>query len=290
MKKIYLFILIFIITQKVIGQQNYCDFEGNKVLSFGISTGIMDSLALNPAPDSINSSLHCAKYVRDTAIYDVIKLYPSIKLEDVTAYADSSQLAPKIQMKLYTSAPIGTEVQLQLGIKSVNDYPAGVHSEYVAATTVQNAWEVITFNYFQSPDSAVSFALSSTIDKIVILFHPNSSARDIIYFDDLTGPSLNTTGVSKIDNFPSFKLSQNNPNPAKQNTVIGFQLNSPGLVSLELYDMLGKSVLSLLNQEMKAGNYSLPIETSTIHSGIYFYVLKKDGFSQTKRMVVSKNY
>lgn len=284
MKKLYFSILIYSITQNINGQQNFCDFEGNKFMNFGISTGIIDTLSINPAPDITNSSAYCAKYIRDISTFDVIKMYPFMNLIDVSAYADSSAEAPKMQIKLYTNSPVGTPVQLQLGRKDVNDYPAGVHSEYASVTTVQNAWEIITFYYFQSP--AGSLALSTNIDKIVLLFNPNSSGRDTIYFDDLIGPALNTK-VSKIDDFPPFKLSQNNPNPAKQNTVISFQIHTQGNVTLELFDMLGNSISRLLNQEMKHGTHAITIETATLPNGIYFYVLKKDGFSQTRRLVVS---
>lgn len=289
MKKLYFFILVFIITQKVSGQQNYCDFEGNKVLSFGLSSGVLDSFALNVNPNGVNASSRCAKYVRDTAAYDIIRLYPNMKLVDVTAYADSSAQSPKIKMKLFSTAPVGTEIQLQLGMKSIDTYPAGTHSSYAGITTVQNAWEVITFYYYESPIG--STVLPTNIDKIILLFHPLSSNRDTIYFDDISGPPLiNPAGISIFDASPSFKLFQNSPNPAKQNTIIAFQLNSSGLVSLELFDMLGNLVSSVMNQEMKAGAHSIPLETGNIPNGIYFYVLKKDGFSQTKRMVVSKNY
>jgi hypothetical protein len=291
MKKLYFFILAFITTQGVIiGQQNYCDFEGNNVVSFGVCTGIVDSSSvssMNPQLNPIDSSAHCVKYVRDTAMYDVIRLYPYLKLTDVSTYADSSIGAPKIKMKLYSTAPVGTVVQLQLGIKNVDNYPAGVNSEYIAMTTVQNAWELVTFNYFQSPSG--SLAASTQIDKVVILFHPGSNSRDTIYFDDLTGPSLITTaGIQQLNDMPLFKLSQNNPNPAKESTNINFQLNSSGSVSLEIYDMLGNQISSLINQNMKAGNYSVPVETSTMPDGIYFYVLRKDGFSKTTRMIISK--
>lgn len=289
MKKIYFFILVFIITQKVSAQQNYCDFEGNKVLSFGLSAGILDSFALNPDPNGVNGSSRCAKYVRDTVLYDIIRLYPNLKLVDVTPYADSSAQSPKIRIKLYSGAPVGTEIQLQLGTKSIDTYPEGTHSSYAGITTVQNAWEVVTFYYYESPVG--SLVSPTNIDKIILLFDPLSTTRDTIYFDDLTGPPLiNPSSIPMIDASTSFRLSQNSPNPAKQNTVISFQLSTPGLVSLELFDMLGNLVSTILSQEMKAGVHAIPLETGTVPNGIYFYVLKKDGFSQTKRMVVSKTY
>ena len=289
MKNFYIFFLVFIITQKLSAQQNYCDFEGNKVISFGLTSGLLDSFAPNPVPNNVNLSPYCAMYVRDTFEYDLIRLYPKMKLVNVSPYADSSDQAPKITMKLYSTAPAGTEIQLQLGMKSIDSYPVGTHSYYAGATTVQNAWELITFYYYESPTGSTT--LATDIDKIILLFNPLSSIRDTIYFDDLTGPLLQApAGIAVNDDLQSFKLSQNNPNPAKQNTLISFQLNSSGLVSLELFDMLGNLVTCVLSQELKAGMHSIAIETVTIPNGIYFYVLKKDGVSQTKKMIVSKNY
>src|SRR5438045_1383234 len=80
---------------------------------------------------------------------------------------------------------------------------------------------------------------------------------------------------------PPFKLSQNYPNPAKENTSIKVQLSNAGNVTLKLYDMLGNAVATLLDQNMAAGIYSVPVETENIPDGVYFYVLKKDSLSQT---------
>src|SRR5437868_4025359 len=107
MKKLLSIVLIFTLAQKVNGQQLYCDFDGIKVISFGLANGVIDSSFTNPFPDIIDSSAFCAKYIRDTTLYDNIKLYPDTLLDDVTLYASNNAQAPKITMKLYTTAPIG---------------------------------------------------------------------------------------------------------------------------------------------------------------------------------------
>jgi hypothetical protein len=285
MKKTAIFIFIIAFAQATMGQQNYCDFEGTKVVRFGPHTGILDTAFINPVHNSIDSSMHCAKYVRDTTTYDNFKLYPNAKLMDVSPYATNAGSPPKITMKLYSSAPTGTTVQLQLGSKNMDNYPTGIHSEYTAKTTAQNAWQNITFNYLLSPIG--SLVMPTDIDKIVILFHPGSSSRDTIYFDDLTGPSLIGVGIQTF-NEPTFKLYQNSPNPARENTFINFNLNSSGSVSLKLYDLLGNSIVTLVDQTMRAGTYAIPLETERIPNGIYFYTLTKEGVSQTVKMIVSK--
>lgn len=290
MKKSYWVILVMFMfrARESTAQQLYFDFEGTRIAYFGMSSGVMDSLAVNPSPGEVNNSAGCAKYIRDTTLYDFIRVYPIKKLSDITPYADNNIQAPKIKMKLYSSAPPSTPVQLQFGLKGVDNYPAGVHSEYVALTSVQNAWQEITFNYFQSPQG--SLVQPTEIDKVVILFNPNTHNRDTVYFDDLSGPELFDTGVLETETYVApLKLYQNIPNPVKETTHIHFKLNSGGPVSLKIYDLLGNSVLSVLeNSNMTSGNHSIPVLTSAIPNGLYFYILKKDGYSQAMRMLVSR--
>jgi len=85
-----------------------------------------------------------------------------------------------------------------------------------------------------------------------------------------------------------FRLLQNFPNPAKQNTSIKFHINCSGTFSLQLFDMLGNPLFSLLEGEMAIGTYTLPVDVEGLADGIYFYVLKKGRFSQTMKMIVSR--
>jgi hypothetical protein len=286
MKNILLILFVFFSFKAGAQQQNYNDFEGNKVSFFGFHSGILDSLVNNPAINSIDTSAHCAKYIRDTTLYDNLQIHTNGKLEDVSMYASPLPSAPHFKMKLYSTAPIGTQVVIQLGSSSITGYPAGVHSEYTAVTSAINAWQTLTFNFSQMiPGGTVGPA---NIDKIVILFDPNTMHTDTMYFDDLMGPEVVPVGIANLENVSPFKLFQNSPNPVKNITHINFQLNTAGPVSLKLYDMLGNPVASLLEQTMKPGGYSIPVEMNDFPNGIYFYVLKKEGVSRSMKMIVSK--
>lgn len=290
MKNLLFIIAFFILIQGGFGQQIFNNFEGINVVTFGVSSGNLDLFAANPAPNNVNSSSTCAKYIRDTALFDYILLYPDTTLRNVSIYTEDGTNTPKITMKLYTSAPVGTTIKLQLGKKSDPVYPSGVYAEFMQITTTQNEWELITFDFDQFPIGG--FVLPNQIDKVVLLFNPFCNSRDTMYFDDLFGPQLitevNIVNANQEDVLLPTKLYQNTPNPAKNNTQINFQLNSPGLVSLELFDILGNSISSLLNKNMKAGIYSIPVETENIPNGIYFYVLKTEENSKSRRMIVSK--
>ena len=191
MKKRYILIisLALFLSAVTFGQQNYNNFNGQALRNFGPRNGKLDSTTANPAINSVNANAQTAKYRRaGNAKYDNVKIYPQRKLVDVSPYATHLGIPPKLTLKVYTSAPVGTKVELQLGKKDDDQYPSGVHSQYEAVTSVQNAWEVLTFTFAQIPEG--SKVDPTEVDKITLLFSPNSSNTDTYYFDELAGPEL----------------------------------------------------------------------------------------------------
>ena len=206
-------------------------------------------------------------------------------MTDVTPYASNAFSTPKLKLKVFSKAPVGTMIHLQLGLRNVDNYPAGVHSEYLAITTQQNTWETLTFNYFQSPSG--SMAAANDIDKLVILFHPNSQVRDTFYFDDIVGPDLlNTTSVKNGENlFTGIQTIQ--PNPSKENVLFNFQISKPDCVSLKLYNLTGNSETIINNQRMDVGPHNIFFDTTELPSGIYFCEFKCDVINQIRKIVIS---
>jgi len=88
-----------------------------------------------------------------------------------------------------------------------------------------------------------------------------------------------------------FELHQNYPNPFNPTTTIGFGLSEASVVSLKIYDILGREVATLLeNEEMEEGNQELIFNAGDFASGIYFYrIIVNDGqYQQIKKMVLMK--
>lgn len=86
----------------------------------------------------------------------------------------------------------------------------------------------------------------------------------------------------------TYELSQNYPNPFNPATKINFSIPLKDNVKLAVYDILGKEVATLVNEEMNAGFYSIDFNAENLTSGIYFYKLETKYFSQTKRMIFIK--
>jgi hypothetical protein len=92
--------------------------------------------------------------------------------------------------------------------------------------------------------------------------------------------------TSKIPN--EYKLEQNYPNPFKPVTKINFALPKAGNVSLKVYDMLGREVAVLVNENRIAGSHTVDFDGSAFTSGAYFYRLESNGFTDTKKMILIK--
>jgi hypothetical protein len=86
----------------------------------------------------------------------------------------------------------------------------------------------------------------------------------------------------------SFFLSQNYPNPFNPVTRIKFDLPKSSNVKLVIYDILGREIVTLLDENKKPGTYEVDWDGSNYASGVYFYKLITDEFVETKKMVLLK--
>ncbi len=84
----------------------------------------------------------------------------------------------------------------------------------------------------------------------------------------------------------TYELFQNYPNPFNPSTKISWQLPEAGLVTLKIYDVLGREVKTLVNEELATGKHETVFDASRLSSGVYFYQLKIGDFIQTKKMIL----
>jgi len=120
-----------------------------------------------------------------------------------------------------------------------------------------------------------------------------SDPRGYLYVGGDNGTVFRTlnavTEVVHIDDVPrGFRLSQNFPNPFNPSTTIEFSLPRSGLVTLEIFSLLGEEVATLVNEVRPAGTYRIGWNASSSPSGVYFYRLETKDFVQTKKMLLVK--
>ncbi len=86
----------------------------------------------------------------------------------------------------------------------------------------------------------------------------------------------------------TYKLAQNYPNPFNPSTMISFSIPERENVTLDVYNLLGQKVTSILNKEMDGGSYNISFDASNLSAGIYFYTLRAGSFTSTKKMMFLK--
>ncbi len=101
----------------------------------------------------------------------------------------------------------------------------------------------------------------------------------------------NGDGVGKISsrNTPTqTRLLGNYPNPFNPNTTISFDIGEAGFVSLKVFDLLGQEVATITNGVAIGGHYEVAFDASALASGVYIYRLQAGGFSETRKLILSK--
>ncbi len=86
----------------------------------------------------------------------------------------------------------------------------------------------------------------------------------------------------------TFELTQNYPNPFNPTTNIKFSIPKRSFVTLKVYDVVGREVATLVNQEKEAGTYNVKFNASNLASGMYIYTLTTGNFTSSKKMVLMK--
>jgi len=130
----------------------------------------------------------------------------------------------------------------------------------------------------------------------------NSKIYDIVFTDSLTGYAVGEDGVilkykfqnpvsvtEFILNSPEdFILYQNCPNPFNPSTNIKYSIPADGVVTLKVYDLLGKEVTTLVNDYQQAGTFDVVFDGSSLASGVYYYQLITGELNATKKLMLTK--
>jgi hypothetical protein len=99
-----------------------------------------------------------------------------------------------------------------------------------------------------------------------------------------------TIGIKPVSNeVPGeFRLEQNYPNPFNPSTNLEFRIMEPGFVRLSVYDVLGREVSIIVNQNLKQGIYKASFNAGNLPSGVYLYRLTAGNFTETRKMILVK--
>ena len=167
--------------------------------------------------------------------------------------------------------------------------------EYISA--INNFEEIVQQNpntdiaLYRQIDALTASSLlisDSTLGKIVA---PKYKIQDINDYTRMIGDLLKTRGktglVSGSELIPrDYCLYQNYPNPFNPTTIIKYDLPKDGLVRLEVFDILGRRITTLVNEQRTAGSYEQIFDASTLASGVYVYKIQAVDYIDSKKMIL----
>ncbi len=163
---------------------------------------------------------------------------------------------------------------------------------YMVGTTCNEMGENRNGRIYRSDNNGDNWKLDYTLPEAVFY--------DIFIRDDLKAFAVGKNGrIAFYDPSPTgitpqgatasgYALQQNYPNPFNPTTTISFTIANTSFVELKVFDLLGKEVASVVSGVRVAGTYSEAFDASKLSSGIYFYTIRADGFTDTKRMMLFK--
>ena len=135
------------------------------------------------------------------------------------------------------------------------------------------------------PDSWTMF-LGRTYETGVTTYPPEAANPSVFYTGQYTWTA---TGVGEQSAVPkTYSLAQNYPNPFNPATKIEYTLAQSGHVRLKIFDLLGKEVGTLVNENKQPGSYQVSFDASRLPSGVYMYQLSAGSFTETKKMLLVK--
>ncbi len=160
------------------------------------------------------------------------------------------------------------------------------------------AFQFIVVKYNQNGIFEWEYVYEGNVEGKALSMHPDNNgyvyaAGETINSAgnlDLFAVKLSKTSGVKDDgsSVNNFKLFQNYPNPFNPSTSIQYAIGSRQFVTLKVFDVLGKEVATLVNEEKPAGNHQVSFDASELASGIYLYRLSADSFTETKKLILIK--
>lgn len=143
----------------------------------------------------------------------------------------------------------------------------------------------ITWKFFNSGLTYRNSVAINYNEKAVFICAQNPYG---IFYYPFANMTFTSTSEEQSNILSNHTLFQNYPNPFNPSTTISFNLPNAEFTSLKVYDILGKQVAVLCEEELVSGNHSIIWDASNNSSGIYFYKLISGNYSETKKMILSK--
>ncbi|NIR71416.1 T9SS type A sorting domain-containing protein [candidate division KSB1 bacterium] len=139
------------------------------------------------------------------------------------------------------------------------------------------------------PTSNESLRISGTLGQPLVGQSENASTTSSSGFWYQTVDIVTSVEQIPDETLPKeFRLEQNYPNPFNPTTTIAFQIPKRSDVTLKLYDIRGRKITTILDEQLDPGKYEVKFNASALSSGVYFYQIQADEFVKSRKLTLLK--
>jgi hypothetical protein len=218
----------------------------------------------------------------------------SVTVADLRIPGDSNRAT--VVVNILSNLPTGNYYLRVMAVekKVIYTSPPGINGETIFPEVFRKSFPASLGTVLPTTAGTYTYQFRYKINPVwvdsmiyTIAFVQNDVNKEVLNsfkaIDNITGVPVNTGTVPE-----QFELSQNYPNPFNPSTDIKFTLPKEGYVTLKVYDIIGSEVKTLVEGNHKAGVYDIYFDGSELSSGVYFYTLRTEGFTDTKKMILVK--
>ena len=243
------------------------------------------------------------------------KVSAVLKAQSYTFKAQQNWFGTDTLLLTVSDGEFSDSAWIHIAVNPINDAP--VIAELPQEISMHNDTTITLqmYDYVQdvdTPDSLLNWTFAVDEDSLNISYEQSSGLLSLTapgysgtvqlictVTDDSAAAVSDTISVEVIDptgiedylaeQLPEeYKLNQNYPNPFNPSTAISYQLKAASEVSLEIFNVLGQKVATLVNEKQQAGSYSVRWNASAFANGVYFYQIRAGKFIQVRKMILMK--
>jgi hypothetical protein len=212
-----------------------------------------------------------------------------ITLNDVTslsswAISDPNDSPLPVELGSFTSNVIGYNVHLNWSTATeTNNFGFQVERTFVPSDYRNISWQEVSF--VKSAGTSTEVKKYSFVDENL---KPGAYLYRLRIIDNDGSFTYSNVINVEVETPAVYALEQNYPNPFNPSTTVAFTMPEAGFVSVKVYNTLGKEVAVLVSGHKDAGTHELQFNAADLPSGIYYYSMFSNGFSQTNKMLLLK--
>jgi hypothetical protein len=210
--------------------------------------------------------------------------YPTVIVDGIRISDAWSQAPLPVELTSFSASITAAGVKLNWRTETeVNNYGFEIERNRSEAMNQESKWQKIGF--VEGYGNSNSIKEYQYVDKNISAGNYSYRLKQI----DNNGAFTFSNMINvKIDVPLNYELSQNYPNPFNPTTTIKFTIQNEGYVRLNIFNILGEKVKTLLNEIKTAGTYTINFDANGMSGGIYFYKLDVNNFSRVMKMSLVK--